>query len=238
MKIQTIRLYWRKKKKKKERIASHARNVMCILKLSVIFTFILVKGKKAAAQQAFCDFLTDISSFIVYSLYISSIEQNLCNCSLCYYNFLLVWMFTMKGVPWSLERFLILSENLLAFTIKRNIYEEILKDSEGIFRVKKKRLKEDNLQLCLKVVRVKMYFYLSTTEDATRKSVNWSKRGTFVYLFALWIYQQAGCHCCFLYVAILSCCSSHSQEGVFFCSSATARLLILSHACPETFFIS
>lgn len=46
------------------------------------------------------------------------------------------------------RRFLILSEKLLAITIKRNIYEEILKDFERIFRVKKKRLKEENLQLC------------------------------------------------------------------------------------------
>lgn len=45
------------------------------------------------------------------------------------------------------RRFLILSEKLLAITIKRNIYEEILKDFERIFRVKKKILKEENLQL-------------------------------------------------------------------------------------------
>lgn len=66
--------------------------------------------------------------------------------------------------------FLILSEKLLAITIKRNIYEETLKDFEGTFRVKKKRLKEEKLQLCYKVATLKTYFYLSTSEDATRKS--------------------------------------------------------------------
>jgi len=32
-----------------------------MLKLAVFFAFILGEGKKAAAQQAFCDFLTDAS---------------------------------------------------------------------------------------------------------------------------------------------------------------------------------